>query len=146
MAINEAERIAQERWTQYATKASPLGYNWTDTATRTVNVTAPPKKVSITTFIMPSKLKPGEKGSFNLESHIDSGTLRPAICIVNKAGNPGTAHFISAGEHHSVPPGRKVVWSAPSEAGECLTYAATGDVYFDAPGSYEMEARAGYVT
>jgi len=146
MAINEAERIAQERWTQYATKAGPLGYNWTDTETRTVNVTAPPKKVSITKFTMPSELKPGEKGAFELDSHIDSGTLRPALCIVNKAGNPGTMHIIYEGEDHPVAPGERIIWSGKKEAGECLTYTALGDVYFEVAGSYEIEGRAGYVT
>jgi len=102
---------------------------------------------SITEFTMPSSLKPGEKGSWTLTCHVDSGAYVGAWCtLVNKAGNPGTIHITIRGDTIDLAPGKRVLISGGIKS-ECDDYGVSNeDIWFDRGGTYNIEAKAGYAT
>lgn len=102
---------------------------------------------SIKNFSVSSNLKPGERGSWTLMCHVDSGNYIGAYCaLVNKAGNPGTMHITVRGNTNDIAPGKMAYISCGIKSKGDDYGVSDEDIWFDQGGSYSIEARAGYVT
>jgi len=125
-----------------------MGYSWTDTQTKYVDVKEEEKKARIEKVVIPSSAETNKWYDFAVSVHVDSGTFKPACGVCNSRDSPGNIKIKTQdGKVHDLSPGLTLISVSSSELSPCNSFGILGaKILFTKPGKYKILIFAGYPT